>query len=240
MLKKMLRPLLKPIMVAYYSLGSSKSCNLCGWTGWKFRQIPRPEKPAPVDLCPRCGSQARHRLVHYLLCGKIGDNHRTLHCAPEHFVVTWLKGISSTYLSIDLNPKLAMQQEDLTNLSMKDYSYTLVWCSHVLEHIPNDRKAMQEIYRVLEPGGRAVVQVPIYGQETYEDFSVTNANERIKHFKQHDHVRIYGMDIIVRLKSVGFNVNVLDITNIEKSDIERFCLDWPESREVFVCTRPSS
>ncbi len=237
-IKDFLRPILKPLLVWYYSIGSSKCCNLCGWKGHAFRRIPRPEKSAPVDLCPQCGSQARHRLASYLLKGKLGEKHRTIHSAPERFAVPWLQSISDNYLSIDLDPNLAMRKMDLTSLELEDESVTLFWCSHVLEHIENDTKAMSEIYRVLMHGSKAIIMVPVYGVTTYEDFSIQAPEERLEHFNQRDHVRLYGMDIVERLKGAGFEVKVLDLDGISDEDIKRYCLDWPVSREVFVCKRP--
>lgn len=238
LVKVLLRPVVKPALGLFYSIGSSKQCNLCNWTGHHFRKIRRPEKPAPVALCPRCGSQARHRLAYYLLNSNIGSGHHTLHVAPARFVESWLRSISNEYLSIDLNPELAMYQMDLTALELEDCSYSLIWCSHVLEHISKDVKAMEEMFRVLKPGGTAIIQVSVYGDTTYEDSTITEPQDRLKHFKQKDHVRLYGLDIAERLRSVGFNVDILDISKIPPQDVERYGLDWPVTRQIFVCKHP--
>lgn len=90
----------------------------------------------------------------------------------------------------------------------------MILCNHVLEHIPDDKKAMQELYRVLKPGGMAVLQIPLENDRdvTFEDDSITDRKERARIFGQYDHVRVYGMDYFERLKSVGFEVQAVDYT----------------------------
>ncbi len=83
-------------------------------------------------------------------------------------------------------------------------------CNHVLEHIPDDRQAMKEMFRALKSGGTGVITVPIDEQiaSTYEDFSITSPKDRKQHFGQWDHVRFYGLDIESRLEEVGFEVEM--------------------------------
>ena len=219
------------------SIGSGTQCNLCGWIGGKFRQSVQPEKPAPCQICPRCGSYERHRLAFYLLHGNLGSNHNTLHVAPEKVIESWLRAISAEYLSIDLTSSRAIRKMDITNLELEDSSFSLVWCAHVLEHIENDVKAMEEMFRILKPGGTTIVQVPIYGDDTYEDLTIITPEARLKHFKQGDHVRLYGLDVTDRLKSVGFNVEILDISGIPTQAVEQYGLDYPSTREIFICKK---
>ena len=102
------------------------------------------------------------------------------------------------YLSADLNSPSAMVKMDITNIKYEDNSFDVIICNHVLEHIPDDRKAMSELYRVLKPGGWAILQVPIslLLNKTYEDPTVTTPEEREKVFGQSDHVRIYAKDYV--------------------------------------------
>ena len=97
---------------------------------------------------------------------------------------------------------------DVTNLSFEDNSLDAIICLHVLEHVLDDIKALQDFYRVLKPNAWAIVQVPFESNrtKTYEDDSITDPIERSKHFGQSDHVRIYGTDFIDRFVSVGFQV----------------------------------
>ena len=119
-------------------------------------------------------------------------------------------------------------------MNFEDNFFDVVICSHVLEHIVYDRKAMSELFRVLKSGGEAILQVPIskYNKETFEIFSITFPREREKYFGQRDHVRIYGKDYKKRLESVGFKVEIyyikkdLSIQDIKKYGLnkEEFCI----------------
>ena len=110
------------------------------------------------------------------------------------------------YLSIDLAEGAAMVRMDVTNLGLPDDSFDVIYCSHVMEHIPDDRRAMRELHRVLRPGGWAVLQVPILRETTFEDSSVTAPEDRERVFGQWDHVRVYGRDYVHRLSEAGFDV----------------------------------
>ena len=100
-------------------------------------------------------------------------------------------------------------------------------CNHVLEHIPDDRKALSELYRILRPSGWGIFQIPqdLKREVTYEDNSITDKKERAKIFGQYDHVRIYGRDYFDRLKEVGFVVKAVDYTaTMTDPEIEKYRL----------------
>jgi SAM-dependent methyltransferase len=218
------------------SLGDQRECTLCGWRGRRFEVTGEGAKRRPDALCPNCGSVERHRLAHALLRNRLSPGQRTLHVAPEPSVTAWLNRISDSYVSIDLDAARAMRAMDLTALDIPDSSVSLVYCSHVLEHIPDDRDAMAEMVRVLEPGGWAIVQVPIRGDHTDEDPSVTDPEERLHRFHQRDHVRVYGLDIIDRLTGAGFAVEVLDDSALPQHSVQRGRLVWRTTRQVFLCS----
>jgi len=100
---------------------------------------------------------------------------------------------------------------DITKIQYPDNSFDAILCHHVLEHIPDYRKALEELFRVLKPGGWAIIQVPIEPdrKETYQDESVTSPSERERLFGQADHVRKYGRDFILRLHHAGFPVQII-------------------------------
>ncbi|MBT8269766.1 MAG: methyltransferase domain-containing protein, partial [Bacteroidia bacterium] len=127
----------------------------------------------------------------------------------------------------DLNSPIADIKADICDLPFDDDSYDFIICNHVLEHIPDDRKAMSELLRILKPGGRAILQIPqdMEREETYEDPSITDPKEREKHFGQYDHVRVYGRDYFDRLRSVGFKVEEVDYTSaLSDEEIDRYRL----------------
>jgi SAM-dependent methyltransferase len=188
--------------------------------------------------CPICGSLERHRAAFVLLRGKIGPGQKVLHVAPEKLMIPWLVSLSSEYLNVDLHHP-AMQQMDVTATGLPDGSKTLVWCSHVLEHIPDDRKALSELFRVLAPGGLLVLQVPIKGSTTFEDTSINTEEQRLQMFLQEDHVRLYGRDIAQRIENAGFTCEILTTANLPVAEQTLYAIKSPLYREVFLCRKVS-
>lgn len=218
-------------------LRKERFCPFCGWAGYRFEPFGNVATHRADAQCPLCGSLERHRLAYLLLSDRISRGQRVLHVAPEKTVIPWLVSISSEYLNIDLHSP-AMRQMDLTHLDLADYSKTLVWCSHVLEHVANDRKALSEIYRVLEPGGMLVLQVPIGGELTYEDTSAISDRDRLAKFLQEDHVRLYGLDLKQRIEQAGFECELLTSAILPPKERKRFGVDAKFYREIFFCRRP--
>jgi SAM-dependent methyltransferase len=163
-------------------------------------------------FCPVCGSTDRDRLIYLFLKNRahlLPKGTRLLHVAPETKFGAWLRAKRDLdYASADLDMEGVDHVVDLTKIPFPDASYDAVICNHVLEHIPDDAKAMTEIFRILKPDGWAILQTPISAtlDATYEDFSITAATEREKAFGQCDHVRIYAIDYVDRLTRAGFAV----------------------------------
>ena len=165
----------------------------------------------PNCICPNCQSKDRDRLL-YLFFNKRtdlfdGKLKKLLHFAPEPALKKLFQSQSYIqYRNADLNPDLADEQMDITNIPVASNSIDYIVCNHVLEHIPDDAKAMRELYRILKKGGKAVLQVPLALnlKETYENPAITDPHERETHFGQFDHVRVYGSDYTKRLENAGF------------------------------------
>ena len=153
---------------------------------------------------------------------------KVLHFAPEQaFYKRFRKMANLDYLTTDLESPLADVKADICNLPFTDNEFDVILCNHVLEHIPDDTKAMQELYRVLKPGGMGIFQIPqdLSRATTFEDDSITDKTERAKIFGQYDHVRIYGRDYFDKLRIIGFKVEEVDYTStLSKEDITRYCL----------------
>jgi hypothetical protein len=166
-------------------------------------------------ICWRCGAHERHRALWLFLTTvrpELLDGARALlHFAPEHCLGSRLaRRPGLRYVTADLDPEKGELQLDLTDLALDDESFDAILCSHVLEHIPDDRRAMAELHRVLDPAGWCVVMVPLDldRPSTYEDFTITDPEERKVAFWQEDHVRVYAPDIQQRLEDAGFTVDV--------------------------------
>lgn len=188
-------------------------------------------------LSPGTLSLERHRLLWLYLQketelfnkkeeGK--DLIRLLHFAPEQAFYKRFKNLKTIdYTTTDLNSPIADVKADICDLPFADNSYDFIICNHVLEHIPDDTKAMQELFRVLAPNGTAILQVPYKAslETTFEDDSITDRKERARIFGQYDHVRIYGMDYFRKLQDIGFEVDAVDYTSkLTSEEIERYRL----------------
>ncbi len=182
-------------------------------------------------LSPSTLSLERHRLLWLYLQNKtdfFSTNKKVLHFAPEQaFYKRFRRMPNLDYTTTDLNSPLADVKADICNLPFKNDSYDVIFCNHVLEHIPNDAKAMQELYRVLKPNGIGIFQIPqdLSREFTFEDDTITDKKERAKIFGQYDHVRVYGRDYFDKLRSVGFKVDEVDYTSkLSDDDIAKYCL----------------
>ena len=182
-------------------------------------------------LSPSTLSLERHRLFWLYLKNEtdfFSTSKKILHFAPEQaFYKRFKKMTNLDYVTTDLNSPLADVKADICNLPFEDNSFDVIFCNHVLEHITDDTKAIQELYRILKPGGFGVFQVPqdLSREKTFEDNSITDKKERTKIFGQYDHVRIYGRDYFDKLGSVGFKVEEVDYTaTLSEADVSKFCL----------------
>ena len=162
-----------------------------------------------------------------------------LHIAPEkQLSKVFMSQTNIDYLSADLDSPLAAVKMDITNIEQNDNTFDLIICNHVLEHIPDDDKAIAELFRVLKPGGTAILQVPISNtiRKTIEDPSITDPKEREKLFGQNDHVRIYGKDYKKRLERSGFVVSIDDFINeLGQRDAHRYGLLQDE--KIYLCSK---
>lgn len=182
-------------------------------------------------LSPSTLSLERHRLLWLYLKNEtdlFSAQKKVLHFAPEQAFYKRFKQMTNLeYTTTDLNSPLADVKADICNLPFADNEFDIILCNHVLEHIPDDTKAMQELYRVMNVGGMGIFQIPqdLNRAYTFEDNSITNKAERTKIFGQYDHVRVYGRDYFDKLRAAGFKVDEVDYTkNISEKDIDQYRL----------------
>ena len=182
-------------------------------------------------LSPSTLSLERHRLLWLFLKNEtdfFSEKKKVLHFAPEQAFYKRFRGMKNlNYTTTDLESPLADVKADICNLPFSDNEFDVILCNHVLEHIPDDTKAMQELFRVLKPNGMAVLQIPqdLSRDTTFEDNTITDRKERAKIFGQYDHVRIYGRDYFNKLRNIGFTVKEVDYTStLSKEQISTYCL----------------
>lgn len=215
--------------------------------GRQFRQL-LPygyEKTRQNVLSPSTLSLERHRLLWLYLKKRtnfFSAMLKVLHIAPEqafHQRFRRMKNIE--YTTADLHSPLADVKADITRLPFDDHSFDVILCNHVLEHIPDDARAIAELFRVMKPGGWGIFQVPQEPNRpiTYENPGITSPRERAAHFGQYDHVRIYGFDYFDRLAAAGFEVSP-DLYTQSFTPEERRRYALPEREYIPLVRKPSS
>ncbi len=205
---------IRPVLAAYLK-GDRYTDPINGKSYKKFLPYGYGEQ-RPNVLSPGTLSLERHRLLWLYLKNKTDfftAQKKVLHMAPEQsFLPLFKKMKNLDYTTADLYSPIVDVKADILDLPFEENTFDVVICNHVLEHIEDDAKAMSELYRVLKPGGMGIFQVPqdLKLEKTYEDFNITDPEERKKHFGQYDHVRIYGRDYFNRLRKAGFTVEEID------------------------------
>jgi len=197
--------------------GKGVECSCCGSQFKSFATFGVPRRPNA--WCPKCESLERHRILWKFLEEKTNfytAKLKVLHIAPETvFFRSIKKRKNIDYYPADKFPNVypkGTHYIDILDTKFGNNTFDAIICNHVFQYIDDDRKAMAELYRVLKPGGWAIMQVPINKKlsKTYEDPNITDPKEREKEFGLAEHVRFYGPDYIDRLREVGFKVTVDD------------------------------
>lgn len=220
--------------------GDARYCPVCRHSVSRFFHFGGANNPV---WCPMCESVERMRLNWlYLerdtdLCD--GRSKRLLHAAPEPNLTRLFQGLPRLErIAMDLEPRPGVNlRSDLTALAFPDASFDLIYCSHVLEHVADDARAMREMHRILKPGGWAILLVPpIRRDRTEEDPGVTDPAERHRRFGHPEHVRRYGRDYRDRLEAAGFRVTALSAKDVVgEENVVRYGVDSGD--EVFRCDR---
>jgi predicted SAM-dependent methyltransferase len=226
--------------------GEVHTCNLCGFAG-PFEDF----RGRPSAQCPSCKTKERHRLLLHFLEHELKlftTKLDVLHVTPTEGEERFLRRQPNLhYVTTEYQGKGDLDL-DLTALAQPDNSWDLIIVYHILEHIIEDKKAMAEMYRILRPGGRALLQVPIQPDraEIYEDAKIVTPEERTKHFGQHDHVRWYSKQgLRERLEAVGFTVEIVDyLGKLDPKMVELHELSAefkePLEEHIWIATKPAA
>jgi predicted SAM-dependent methyltransferase len=185
----------------------ARHCPICDYHG-VFHALGTP--PRWDGRCPKCGSRERHRLIHLWLEREkidLRDGRFILHFAPEKYFIKQMKGVAN-YHTADLVPGKAMHAMDMADITFDPGSVDVIITNHVLEHVPDDRKAMAGMFAALKPGGFALLTVPQnWAREaTYENAEAVSPTDKFAHYADTSHVRFYGRDFADRVAEAGFDV----------------------------------
>ena len=211
----------------------SGECPCCGYRG-RFQIEPHLQL---AESCPGCGSLERQRLL--ALAARRGfldfAGCDVLQFAPDPAVSALIDAQSpASHVTADYEPDRAQVRLDIEALALGDAAFDRVVCSHVLEHV-DDRKALAEIYRVLRPSGEALIMLPVVEgwAQSYENPAVSSTAERISHFGQWDHVRVFGADIRERIAAAGF-----DLAEFTAGGEDAVTFRLLRGEKVFRATKP--
>ena len=247
LLNKLPRPLLirlsypfKKIAPIIYK-GNKVECPVCERSFSKFLSYGSNVAHREGVLCPYDLTLERHRLMWLFLKNNsnffTAEKLEVLHIAPEQcFHKRFKEQKNLNYLTGDLVSPIADLHFDLHSIPLEDNRFDVVFCNHVMEHVDDALQCMKEVYRVMKPGGWAIMQVPqdFSREETYEDKSITSPEEREKHYWQKDHVRLFGKDYPRWLEKAGFSVQEFDPKKeIGNELIERYRLIPSEILYIF-------
>ena len=214
-----------------FFLGKNHQCNLCKHELKSFIKLENHDL-----LCPFCGSLSRNRRLWKLLNEENQITGNILHFSPSRSLYRNLKKQNSiNYYSTDFEDEfLADYKFDITNIEQESNKFDTIVCYHILEHILDDKKAISELYRVLKPNGTIFIQTPFKDGDIYENHCITLPEERLKHFGQEDHVRVYSINgLKKRLINGNFNVTEKSFTN----EMDDFFLGLNTSETILIATK---
>ena len=170
-------------------------------------------------LCPVCDSIDQDRVYKLYVDRFLGPGsvRRVVEFAPSAALSAYLRSRADLqYRTADLMTAGVDDVVDITDITdmpmYADGSFDFFICSHVLEHVSDDGRALNELYRVLAPGGRGIVMVRVAPQGSFdEDRAMTDERDRWRRFGQFDHVRLYDRSTLCsRIRNSGFEVSALN------------------------------
>jgi SAM-dependent methyltransferase len=195
-------------------------------------------------ICPRCHGDIRQRFIMAFIklrTDLFSRRQRVLHFAPEMSLYKRLKSANLDYVTADIDPSRYVDAiyVDITDIRFEE-EFDCVICIHVLEHIPDDRMAIREIYRVLKPGGHAILAIPTYGENTFE-IPGLNYSGREAQYGNGDHLRLNGLDFSEKLKEAGFEVELVSYDEILGNYVDRSITSahTDSDKYLFCCVKPS-
>ncbi|MCK3683842.1 class I SAM-dependent methyltransferase [Maribellus sp. YY47] len=165
---------------------------------------------------------------------------KILHIAPEYSLFRILKKLDAEYVDGDIDPAYARNVVDITAIHYPDNYFDLIICSHVLGHVPDEAKAVKELYRVLSPGGEAIIMsvLALDSRVTLEDSKIVSPKDRLARYGERDLCRLHGLDFQERLEAGGFNVETIDYrTHFTAAENAKFRMGDGKRELIFSCIK---
>ena len=226
--------------------GDAVHCPVCAHSFSRFLPAGSGARSRDAAVCPLCRRRERDRLTWLFLSQRqhqlLRPHMQFLHVAPEpRLSEFFFNAIGEGYITADLMRRDVMVRLDVQDMLYPNETMDAIYCSHVFQDVPDDERALAECYRVLRPGGWAILNVPIFAEQTHA--AGTPGNKRAAWDKRPDeHVRSYGLDYGERLSAAGFDVEVFSPGDLEPDPAQRrrFCIDGPRTGYVHFVRRPAA
>jgi SAM-dependent methyltransferase len=237
------RLLIHKILSVFYR-GNTCYCNCCGKSFRKFKSKGTALVKRENAECPYCGSLERVRNLLFYMENEttiLTSESRLLHFAPEWCLLpVFKKAVNLDYITADINPNLADYQVDIMDIPFPDESFDYIICFHVLGHVPDEKKAVSELHRVLKPDGVALIStiIDLNNSHTFETDDADTPLKRLQYYSEADLLRLHGRDFDQRLGQGGFKVETIDYPSILGEEIKKKYALGDGTRElIFKCTK---
>lgn len=233
-----IRILIRKAKTPFY-YGNKFECNCCNT---KLNKL-LPKAGRSNAECPKCGSLERTRVLHHYLANEtkiFNSKIKVLHFAPESSLFSKISKTKVEYIDGDIHPAYARHVVDITDIKYPDNYFDLIICSHVIAHVPDELKALQELKRVLATSGEAIIMTYVNPDsfETIDHNWINTPALRKEHYGEPDCLRLHGGDFKIRLEKIGFKVEQIDYrSQLGNELIKKNCLGQGPREWVFKCTK---
>jgi len=231
-------------LTSFFYRGNTYYCNCCNRSFRKFKPKGNTLVQRANAECPYCGSLERIRNLLFYLENEtdlLTGNYSLLHFAPENSLLPiFRKNKNLDYITADINPNMAEYQIDIMNILYPDNSFDYIICFHVLGHVPDEKKAIEELFRVLKTNGIALIAtlIDLNNPHTFETAEADTPQKRLQYYSEPDLLRLHGTDFGERLAQGGFNVETINYPLVLGKEIKQKYALGDGSRElIFKCTK---
>ena len=206
--------ILKRKAAALFLRGNRFYCPCCEKESQLFLKKGNGIESRENAVCPHCGSLERTRLLCLYLKNEttIFEDHPViLHFAPEESLKKKFSS-NTNYVDADINPNLATYKVDITEIDFPENYFDYIICSHVLGHIKDEKKALQQLYRVLKKGGTLFLLSLMEPESDYtlESEEIITPMQKLNAYGERDLERLYGNDFKERISNKNVTVERID------------------------------
>jgi len=203
--------------------------------------------------CHMCGSLERYRWLYlwFLRETDIFSKEITvLEVAPNPSFIRFFRNINNVrYISTNIHSNDVPVDfiADMADFPSKESSFDYIILMQILEHIEDDSSVFGECERLLKPKGKCIITIPfdVNSMETIIDSTLTG-DKRLKCYGQNDHVKIYGTDVLDKMKTFNFTkvYQVTPDTILSKQEMRKYSIkasyqfhNYVTCDDLFICEK---